>query len=715
MGLDPKVKWDDDNVQYYCEQCRPEEHKELLEAMERGETPWIQKRGAPRWIQKHQGAAIRARASQGIPEPEDAEKLVPSNEGDIEAKEASNGAPTDTKVCRISYSLCVDSSNFHEPKLIFIMQDVSSKTKPTTKRKRKSETLPDVEHDEKRRKSVVNNLTVLPEERQKLVKSLSNAIAPLLRTEVKAGKQRIPETHTEAKHCELLAIEIDDALVKNRGDYVDKNSDYWNQFTAILFNIRKNHDLFVDFLNHKITADQLATMSTEEMASAERQKQDAAIREAVEKQHILVAEETIGPRIRKTHKGDEIIDDDAKHIAMDDTATSSSIPHRTASNDLQSPTTFSPIDRESTKTSVKTEGSTQRKPGRTPSETFDIGKVWSHVQQTDQDQRRQSEILRRQSAITQSTPTQGPGEDADIDRLLKEDDETYSPADYSSDPTVIWQGGLHMPAVADFRTVGRLVAGGDLSKKIPWTELISAEPEIRGRIDISRASEYMKSLRSSENTDIACLSLSPLDKKSQEGMIKICEYFSQRNRWGVVSEESRKHDAVRDVYVIPIRTGAMDLPAFLGDLENCSIETPPSEDMLLLTIIARIVAPVPASSPTKGSSVDAIPKPMQIDSRPPALAGFGASMATPQQPLFSPTSPMSNTPFHQAQVTPSPHQLAARILGPHYGCPTAQAILTQGSPNEEHLLNLRIILDKVPDAQQDLSRLMQELEKQASQ
>jgi len=34
-----------DNKQYYCEQCKPEDHKDLLAAMARGEKPWNKKKG----------------------------------------------------------------------------------------------------------------------------------------------------------------------------------------------------------------------------------------------------------------------------------------------------------------------------------------------------------------------------------------------------------------------------------------------------------------------------------------------------------------------------------------------------------------------------------------------------------------------------------------------------------------------------------------------
>lgn len=35
-----------EDLNYWCEQCKPEDHKELLEAIERGEKPWVERRKA---------------------------------------------------------------------------------------------------------------------------------------------------------------------------------------------------------------------------------------------------------------------------------------------------------------------------------------------------------------------------------------------------------------------------------------------------------------------------------------------------------------------------------------------------------------------------------------------------------------------------------------------------------------------------------------------
>src|SRR5690349_2131662 len=53
---------------------------------------------------------------------------------------------------------------------------------------------------------------------------------------------------------------------------------------------------------------QSTTMAAEEMASEDKQREYAAMREAAEKQLILT--EDTAPRMRKTHKGDEVVDDE---------------------------------------------------------------------------------------------------------------------------------------------------------------------------------------------------------------------------------------------------------------------------------------------------------------------------------------------------------------------------------------------------------------------
>ena len=75
-----------------------------------------------------------------------------------------------------------------------------------------------------------------------------------------------------------------------------------------MFNLKKNTVLVDRLLSGSLKAAEFVAMEAEEMASADKQREYAAMREAAEKQMILTDEP--GPRLRKTHKGEEIVGED---------------------------------------------------------------------------------------------------------------------------------------------------------------------------------------------------------------------------------------------------------------------------------------------------------------------------------------------------------------------------------------------------------------------
>lgn len=92
-----------DNRKYYCEQCKPEDHQELLAAMARGEKPWARKKGAKSKAARHSNVKQADKAktppqstasSQATPAPTKAPTPAPAS---LETPEASNGH-ADTKV-----------------------------------------------------------------------------------------------------------------------------------------------------------------------------------------------------------------------------------------------------------------------------------------------------------------------------------------------------------------------------------------------------------------------------------------------------------------------------------------------------------------------------------------------------------------------------------------------------------------------------------------
>lgn len=522
-----------------------------------------------------------------------------------------------------------------------------------------------------------------------------------MRKGIKDGKVRVPDNQTEASFITKLALEVDHALVQNKGSFDGKDSGYFKQYTAIQFNIKKNPALLDGLLNGTLSKDQLAKMSSDEMAPEEQQRENAALREAVEKQAVLVHEE--GPRIRRTHKGDELIEDEGPHQSEDAGFVAPARPEPSGS-----PTAEPPRANSAGPLKVETSSPHARQPS---AGGFNIQQVWSSVGSPDHEhQRRASEALRRQSSVTQPPPSAGPGDDADVDRLLKDEDDSYSPADYSKDPSVVWDGMLHMPNIAGFTAVGRHVAGGDLGQIVPWNELLQREPAIRGRIDIEKATQYITNLRNSgtDQTNVGVLALTPIDDKNSVEMGKISSYFLEKGRWGVVDSKGQVHQAVRDIYVIPIQAHATKLPGILDMLEYCSVELPATQDMLLVAIIAKTITPPSSAPPTPAHQTTATPAHPQ----PIATPSF---QMTPHAPQFSPVVPQ-NGQFPSPFPPPAAHPAgsAAAILGPHLDCPTAQQLLTT-NPNTEILQNLRAILDEVPEARTDFAAMMAHIQRRNEQ
>jgi hypothetical protein len=99
LGLVEGTYWDDKT--YYCEQCKPEDHVELLAAMARGEKPWARKKGSK---PKPRASDVKAETPQ-----QPSSVATPSS---TPAQPAQ--APTSTPA---PLSLQADTSNGHAEKV----------------------------------------------------------------------------------------------------------------------------------------------------------------------------------------------------------------------------------------------------------------------------------------------------------------------------------------------------------------------------------------------------------------------------------------------------------------------------------------------------------------------------------------------------------------------------------------------------------------------
>jgi hypothetical protein len=322
-------------------------------------------------------------------------------------------------------------------------------------------------------------------------------------------------------------------------------------------------------------------------------------------------------------------------------------------------------------------------------------------------------LHRRQSSIAQVQQQPGPGDDADIDRLLKDEDDNESPfsANYGSDGTICWQGTIDMPAAGPFAAVARLVAGADLGQKVPWNQLFPPTIPITGRIDFTKGDEYVSGMRGSSTSDVAVLSVSPVNKDGRARIDRLFDYFYSRGRWGVVPSDKLGHESARDLYVVPVPAGGSNLPPFLDMLEYCTIETPRAENMLLFALIARTQSPNatpgghtyphPADTPTGAPQMSPMPGAHGASQFPPAYPpNYGSPYPPPMQPHFN-----NGPPLHHA------NRLAVEIFGPYIDAPVVVQLL-RNNMDEHTMRNLKSILDREPAARTDMHVLQTHLAKE---
>ncbi|KAJ4377717.1 Transcription factor bye1 [Neocucurbitaria cava] len=727
---------------YYCEQCKPENHKELVAAMARGEKPWARKKGSkpkPRPSDIKQEAASEkattpqqsATPSQAETAPAQASTPTPAPApGPAQAQDASNGH-TDPKGHKSQPQSPLGEKRRHEP--------TSEKANASKKRRKSS-------HHETKTTSQptpAGDIDSLPQNQKALAEKLRETLTPLINTATDARGYRIPDGETAKSLATRMTLQISHAAFSQYGEPTGADSPYFAKLRTIMFNVKKNTVLVDQLLSGSLKAPEFVGMEAEEMASEDKQREYAAMREAAEKQMILTEE--AGPRMRKTHKGEELVGEDSfdnhefkqpnlrERESVDETAMQSPIAHRPS--DSPAAAIRDPL-------SVDTSGTPQNDSARRPSTTFDINSVFDKVRSPQHDQ--QAFIQRRQSSMQMHDTAQTPVDDADVDRLLKDEDNDVEMSGYSSDPTVCWQGSISMQSNAPFDAVARFVAGGDFGQVVPWEKLLTNSLSVQGRIESAKGDDYIRGIGHTESHEVAILAVSPVTSDGRGLMDHLYTYFHSRGRWGVVPVDNLGNDIMRDLYVIPIEAGGSNLPPFIDMLEYCTIETPRKEHMLLLALIAKLpeVKPqLPATQhferfPAQQTVAGQVAQPVST-THVPTNGPSPSPVTNPHGPQFSPVSaafpsgqygnPYAQQPSNNGQQQPTippnapPHHhipRALEILGPYIDAPVIVQILanniSQNSVMSElQMGNLRHICDTVPEARTNISVFMDHLRQKA--
>ncbi|KAE9381015.1 SPOC-domain-containing protein [Stipitochalara longipes BDJ] len=581
---------DDVPKTYMCEQCDPVFHKPLLEAFERGEDILGERRRAYE-LQKLQDEQEEALKKKGK------KKGKRNSDQKSEASHGTNGKANSPAVADLKKEKKDTVVRSGSTKRKARDDEAQDSGKEPHSKVRKVSSQPAQLASPPRTLSV--KILDLESNRQGSARLIHKSLLQAIPNAIKAGVFALNKDDDVALKAERLAVEVEDAV---HNTHADKTA-YVKQSRAIGFNLKQNQELTNGLLTRSLSPHALASMTSDDMASKELKRETAEMKARSDKQAIMVSDD--GPRIRRTHKGDEMVEEDNFAVPNDSTMSTSrrrsmmdpnaEMAARSRENSpgeqVELPES---IDDHRSRDDIRGHAAPKhplnidtkaQQPVRKPSGSadFDINKVFSSVQSP-----LNAHHVRRQSTTT-APPSQGPGVDPEIDKLLQDDEGNesppYSPAEYSSDPDIIWRGAVTMDSIAKFPAVAKHIGGADISQTIPWSDVLQKDLRVAGRIDQEKANEYLCSLRYSPPTDVVVVNVTPTGEAAAQGFSELYDYFQSKTRYGVLTNKGVGN--IRDTYLVPIPPNPGNLPDFIINLEGHRVPEVRAEPMILVALVIR--------------------------------------------------------------------------------------------------------------------------------
>lgn len=490
--------------------------------------------------------------------------------------------------------------------------------------------------------NIPDTIKELPGTRSGPANALKKSIAHVFGDLAKHKKLDTPEGQTVDGMAEKLALQIERAVYDTHPT-VKGHKEYNQQIKSLAFNLKSNPELVHGLLEGHHTPPILAVMTSDQLASAEKQRQTAEMKARVEKQSILLTQET-GPRVRRTHKGEEVVEDENQP----GTNVDEPMPLPPGGGPSTAPTgdhATRPIKDESVGPEQNKLPSGSPVPRddsqHTPTQSnFDIGKVFSSVRSPSISQPR-----RPSAPVSQAV---GPGEDADVDRMLQDENDSppYSPTEEAQDPDVVWRGNLAMSTIANFPAVAKHIGGANFALIEPWSKLIPQRMSVAGRIQQQNAVEYLCSLRYGNYTDVIVVNLEPASPASRPQFIAMIDYFVSKKRYGVVGDKVAGN--VRDTYLVPVPAGEDNHPEFMLNLVDNNIPKVRTEPMLLAVFVYRSdPTALKLTTPSTPSNATGTPTPAPGSQRHPSTSGPTFSPATPIGGFKAASHPQTPVPIPQ--------------------------------------------------------------------
>uniref|UniRef100_T1JTB7 PHD-type domain-containing protein n=1 Tax=Tetranychus urticae TaxID=32264 RepID=T1JTB7_TETUR len=419
-----------------------------------------------------------------------------------------------------------------------------------------------------------------------------------------------------------IAFKIEEELFNHFNK--ETSNKYKTRYRSLVFNLKdpKNQGLFRKVLTGSITPDRLVRMSHDELASSElakwRERENKHALEMIKRESEAMIQQVI---VKKTHKGEEVIETKASIETIDPTkeeevpkaaevVSTTIVTQETPSKEKITSNALSALDllRDSSLDKQKEEDTTD-KHGQ---HLFDAHcKICTKKTKSDlslSHLKSKKPVSPPRSVIESKTPKPKRVRvefEAPTTRIIEEAvkaSKSTKPVSFSTNESSIhessedlvasstvspppeaksnlipscWKGFIYMVDVAKFFATAYRISGISDNRLKDVPDSIT----VRGRIAPEQVLDYLKKLKSTR-TDIAVIQFEPAHHEERTQYEKFFEYLNTRKRYGVVGAGK----SIKDFYILPLPKDA-DPPEVLLPFDGPGI--PSNRPNLLLGILVK--------------------------------------------------------------------------------------------------------------------------------
>lgn len=478
------------------------------------------------------------------------------------------------------------------------------------------------------------------------MKGIKSSLEIALNKAVKNGFE-LPAGKTVGQMALQLSLEIE-----GEAHGVLTKEDYTGQCRALLFNLKNNQKLCDRILAGELRPSDLANMSHDDMATEELLRSNAEMMAKSDRQAVLLDDD--GPRIRRNHKGEELVEQETFNLPSEETFVrrrsmldpNGQMGERSRENSLGEGQVPESLEEHHIRENMRGAAALNERPAK-----LDTAPARKASAQNDFEFQKILNVIpspathQRQPSIPGPT-TQVAMDDPEIDRMLEDGDESdeYEPAEHVEDHDIVWRGTFDMPHnYSDpMHVYARHIGGADLSvlpapHYMAWTDLIPETLTAEGKVGNKEANEYLCGLQYHAATDVVVAGIYPQRESDFSKYREVCDYFLKRKSFGVL--HNPRDGKVKDTYVTVAPEGN-EIPEILMALAESKLPAVRENPCLLVICV--------------------------LHNRPITLDTSQVSPAAPSGPHESPITPAGNSASQAPSQPPSGTQKAPLQPPPHH-------------------------------------------------